>query len=671
LELLIAEMKIKITVIILLFLVSGMLTCVQPAPNLSLSYGAFLRPDGIEFRLLAPSSKRVQLVIFSSPADESGNEYPMDRSESGVWSYFLKDAGPGTLYGYRLEGPLNDSTIIVADPYSKAAVTQNTWRHIAKSLVMEPGFDWQGDTWQNIDPKDLIIYEAHLRDMTIHPSSEAKSAGSYAGFIEENQRGGIAHLKNLGVNAVQFLPLWDFANVEIPYQEEAAGMVNTWNPYERNHWGYMPTFYMAPESYYASDGSAVPGEWNGRDGRAVRELKEVVRELHRNNIAVIMDVVVNHVSNYDWHPLKYIDRELYFKLDSEGNFLSQCCGNLLDTDNEHVRTYIIESLKYWMVEYHVDGFRFDQAHLLSAETAKHILSELRSVNPQVIVYGEAWNNRGREFSELGWGSFNAHFRDVLRGDLHDFSKKGFLFGSYRPNENKNDLKTIVTGTLWGNKGIYNTPAHTINFLEVHDDYCFSDFLRLSSGQNSKDELIKDRLQHIELTPEIFKMNTMGALVLLTSQGIPLIHQGQEWAHTQVVAATNRPDSNVGKMDPNPYNKDNETNWINWEEAAQNRALVNYYSSLILLRKKYNQLRNSSLNDFRFFDLDSRFGLGYAIADDMVVFLNGSVTEILSVKLPPGKWLQLVNASEVDLNGLRIAEGYINIQPTSGTVFIRT
>ena len=171
---------------------------------------------------------------------------------------------------------------------------------------------------------------------------------------------------------MQFLPLWDFANVEIPYQEEAAGMVNTWNPYERNHWGYMPTFYMAPESYYASDGSAVPGEWNGRDGRAVRELKEVVRELHRNNIAVIMDVVVNHVSNYDWHPLKYIDRELYFKLDSEGNFLSQCCGNLLDTNNEHVRTYIIESLKYWMVEYHVDGFRFDQAHLLSAKTAKQL-----------------------------------------------------------------------------------------------------------------------------------------------------------------------------------------------------------------------------------------------------------------------------------------------------------
>tara|TARA_Y100000590_G_scaffold458578_1_gene613588 strand:- start:8134 stop:10128 length:1995 start_codon:yes stop_codon:yes gene_type:complete len=664
-------MKINKAIILLLSIVLGIIACVQPAPNLGLSYGAFLRPGGIEFRLLAPSSERVHLVIFSNPADESGNEYAMKRSENGIWSYFLREGGPGILYGYRLEGPLNDSSIIVADPYSKATVTQNTWRHVAKSLVIKTDFEWQGDTWQNIDPKDLIIYEAHLRDMTIHPSSGVKSPGSYIGFIEENQRGGIAYLKKLGVNAVQFLPLWDFANVEIPYQKEAGGMVNTWNPYQRNHWGYMPTFYMAPESYYASDGSAIPEDWNGEAGLAIHELKDVIRTLHRNNIAVIMDVVVNHVSNYDWHPLKYIDRALYFKLDSKGNFLSQCCGNLLDTDNEHVLNYIIESLNYWMVEYHVDGFRFDQAHLLSAATAQHILSELRRVNPNVIVYGEAWDNRGREFSELGWGSFNAQFRDVLRGDLHDFSKKGFLFGSYRPNENKNDLKTIVTGTLWGNGGIYNTTANAINFLEVHDDYCFSDYLRLSSGQNSKNDLIKDRLKHISLTPEIFKMNTLAALVLLTSQGIPLIHQGQEWAHTQIIAATDRPDPNVGKLDPNPYNKDNETNWVNWDETEQNQSLVSYYQSLITLRKKYPELRRSSLQDIKFFDLENEFGLGYSIKDNITIFLNGSNTEILNAKLPSGKWLQLVNSNKVDLNGIRVVEGYINIQPTSGAVFIRT
>ena len=351
-------------------------SCMQPLKKLGLSYGAFLRPDGIQFRVYAPNSTSVKLVIFNNPADSEGNEFQMNQSDSGDWSYFLQDAEHGTLYGYRLFGPLNDSNIIVADPYSKAAVTQNNWRHVAKSLVVDDSFDWEGDTWKKTHPKDLIIYEAHVRDMTIHESSNTIEKGSYLGFIEKNQKGGIQHLKTMGINAVQFLPLWDFANFEIPYKEPAAGMFNDWNPYERNHWGYMPTFFMAPESYYATDGTDKPNAWNGIEGRAVPEMKEMVKSLHKEGIAVILDIVVNHISNYDWHPLKYIDKSVYFKLDHDGNYLSQCCGNLLNTDHDKVRQYIIESLKHWMTEYHIDGFRFDQAHLLSAETATLIRNDL-------------------------------------------------------------------------------------------------------------------------------------------------------------------------------------------------------------------------------------------------------------------------------------------------------
>ena len=287
----------------------------------------------------------------------------MSSNRNGDWTIFINGLGVGTIYGYRLNGPLNDNSIIIADPYSKAAITQNSWRHVAKTLVIDESFDWQGDTWKNFDMRDLIIYEAHLRDMTRHPSSGTSYPGTYKGFIENDQNGGIAHLKRMGVNAIQLLPLWDYANVEIPYKKQVDGMFNDWNPYERNHWGYMPTFFMAPESYYASDGSRKVGDWNGASGKAVKELKEMIRELHKNDIAVILDVVINHVSNYDWHPLKFIDRDLYFHLDERGNYISQCCGNPLDTGNKHVRQYIIESLKYWMLEYHIDGFRFDQAHI--------------------------------------------------------------------------------------------------------------------------------------------------------------------------------------------------------------------------------------------------------------------------------------------------------------------
>jgi len=643
-------------------------SCADNYLNQKLSYGSFLKKGGIEFKIHAPSSNQVQLIIFDNPEDKSGAAYEMSPDGNGDWTVFVNGLGVGTIYGYRLSGPANEDSVIIADPYSKAAITQNTWRHVAKTLVVDESFDWQGDTWENFDPLDLIIYEAHIRDMTIHPSSEANYPGTYKGFIENDQNGGIVHLKRMGVNAIQFLPIWDYANIEIPYKERADGMFNDWNPYERNHWGYMPTFFMAPESYYASDGNRNIGSWNGKDGRAVKEFKELVRELHKNDIAVILDVVINHVSNYDWHPLKFIDRDLYFQLDEKGNYVSQCCGNLLDLDNKHVQQYIIESLQYWMLEYHIDGFRFDQAHLLSLETAELISNELRSINPAVIIYGEAWDNRSEELSKIEWGSFNAHFRDVIRGDLHNFEQKGFLFGSYRPKEDKSDLKSIIAGTSKISGGVYKRPHHAINFLEVHDDYCFSDFLRLSSGENKKDDLITDKLSHISLSPKLKSMNKLAAFILFTSQGIPLFHQGQEWGHSKIIAETRVPDLNVHKMDPNSYNKDNETNWVNWNELSQNQDLVDFYKALIQIRKEYPQLRKIRPQDISFYNFKNEFSLGYSFNETMIAYINGDNEEELDITLLDGKWNLLISTSDQTNNEL--SNGKITLGPKSGVLLIR-
>jgi len=637
-------------------------SCMLPVTKLGLSYGAFLRPGGIEFKIYAPSSDIVKLVIFEKVDDESGFEYPMEKLKNGDWTYFLKNAPLGTMYGYRLAGPWNDENVIVADPYSKATVTQNNWRHVAKSLVIDAAFDWEGDTWTNIHPRDLIIYEAHVRDMTVHKSSNATAKGSYLGFIEKDQNGGIEHLKSLGVNAVQFLPLWDFANFEIPYRQDADGMYNDWNPYERNHWGYMPTFFMAPESYYATDGTNEPLAWNGTDGRAISEMKSMVKSLHQEGMAVILDVVVNHISNYDWHPLKYIDKTVYFKLDEQGDFLSQCCGNLLASDHQPVRDYIIESLKYWMTDYHIDGFRFDQAHLLSAETAKFIIDELKKINPNVIIYGEAWDEKEKEFSEMGWGSFNARFRDVLRGDLHNYDEKGFLFGNFRDNETLENLQALILGT----PNIYQSPAHAVNFLEVHDDYCFNDYLRLSSSRNSRDDIIDDPMKHIELDDDLLRKNKLGALILLTSQGIPIIHQGQDWAHSQIIAETDAHDPNVGKMDRNPYNKDNETNWVNWLEKEKNKELADYYSGLIDLRRTHTEFRHTTKKDFKFQGLADH-ALGYVIRNRIAVYINGENSTAVETYLPEGEWQLIVDNEEVNLNGIRQFSGKISIPPTSGMV----
>ena len=654
---------------LILFMLLIAVSCNQPIKKIGLSYGAFLRPEGIEFRIFAPSSDIVDLIIFSKPEDDFGTAYSMERLANGDWSFFLDDSGAGTIYGYRLKGPLNDDKVIVADPYSRATITQNKWRHVAKSLVVDDPFNWEGDTWMNIHPRDLIIYETHVRDMTAHISSGANSRGSYLGFIEENQIGGVKHLEALGVNAVQLLPIWDFANVEIPYKKEAAGMINDWNPYERNHWGYMPTFYTAPESYYASDGTNELGAWNGTDGRSINEFKQLVKTLHQKDIAVILDVVVNHVSNYDWHPLKYIDKSSYFKLDDNGNYISQCCGNLLDTDSEPARQYIIESLKYWMTEYHIDGFRFDQCYLLSNETSKGIIDELKGINPNVIIYGEAWNDRENEFSKIGWGSFNARFRDIFRGDLHNYDSKGFLFGTYRPGEDLEDVQAMVMGSIKGKSGVYESPDHAINFLEVHDDYCFSDYLRMSTGLNNKDDLIKNQMNHIELKEQILKKNKLGALILLTSQGVPLIHQGQEWAHSQIISDTDAPDIHIGKMDWNPYNKDNETNWVNWEEKVQNKELVEYYSGLIKVRRSNSELRHARIKDFKFQGLSENC-LGFLIRDRVAVYLNGEIDKTIRADLPAGDWIILVDDMNVNSDGIGYISDSISLPPTSGMVLIR-
>ncbi len=214
----------------------------------------------------------------------------------------------------------------------------------------------------------------HVRDMTTHPTSTAKQKGSYLGLVEPNQNGGIEHIKSMGVNAVQLLPTQEFANVEVPYKDETTPVYNDWNPYSRNHWGYMTTFFFAPESYYASDGTDTPNAWNGTDGRAVNEFKDMIKSFHNEDIAVIMDVVYNHVSNYDWHPLKYIDRESYFRLDENGNYISHSgCGNDTQSENPKMRQLILESLKYWMTAYHIDGFRFDIGNLIDAKTRQLII----------------------------------------------------------------------------------------------------------------------------------------------------------------------------------------------------------------------------------------------------------------------------------------------------------
>ena len=638
-----------------------------------LSYGAFVEGNQTTFKIHAPRSTEVYLVIFKKPEDELGKEYPMVKNDFGDWTITRSDVDFGALYGYRISGPVNDPNIIIADPYSKATVTNNSHQHIAKSLIINEDYDWNGDQWVSIAPEDLIIYEMHIRDMTAHHSSEAYQKGTYLGLTDETQRGGIPHLIEMGINAVQIMPLQDFANVEVPFQDKNQSINNDWNPYAINHWGYMTSFFFAPESYYATDGTNKPLSWNGTDGRAVHELKDMVKAFHNKNITVIMDVVYNHVSQYDYNPLKYIDRDLYFRFDEKGNWSAKSgCGNDCKTESPVMRNLILESLKYWMTEYHVDGFRFDLGQLIDANTRDLIISELRTINPNVIILAEPWGGgyNPHGFSDQGWASFNDQFRDGLKGSVFDINDKGFLFGKLRKGDDQKFLRRLATGSLREHGGQYISSDHSVNYLESHDDLTFGDRLRITGGFNEKHEIINDPISHAKVDGDLLAMNKLGALYLFTSQGIVFMHQGQEWARSKVIANTDAPDEFEGQIDHNSYEKDNETNWLNWNEKGLNSDLVDYYKGLIQLRKKYPSLRKSNPEDFKFFDFGKQIAVGYIVKEKMAIIMNGSKTDNVSTTLPIGNWRMIVDGDSVQLDSHKIMSGEINIAPISGMVLVR-
>ena len=638
------------------------------------------------WRLFAPRAKKVRLVLFDTHDQEQGKEHEMIRDVDGVWEFLLPETYFGKYYAYRVDGPQSptemfDPTRLIADPYSKAVVTRNTYLHPGRTLIIDTsGYDWEGDTWMEYNWKDLVIYECHMRDLTAHPSSGASQElrGKYPGFIEEGITGGINHIQSLGVNAVEFLPLHDFGNIEVPYEDSVGTVFNNWNPYERNHWGYMTSYFFAPEPYYATNGNLDAEGYCGVDGRAVKELKDVVKALHKEGIAVLMDVVYNHVSEYDQNSFKYTDKKYYFRLDENQNFKAPSgCGNDFKTERPMARKLIVESIKYWMTEYHIDGFRFDLATMFDWKTVEEIFAEAKATNPKVILIAEPWGGGKYSldgFSKRGWAAWNDQFRNGIKGQ-NPKDGHGFIFGKWQGSNNIETIKRYVLGSIETQGGPFLKSAHSVNYLESHDDHTFGDFIRIGNGDVDEDSIITDLEAHVNLTPEQMKLNKLGALILFTSQGPVMIHEGQEFARSKVIAPTKVPDKDIEKIDHNSYNKDNETNWLNFHHAHLNADLMTYYQGLIELRKTHPAFRKSSAEDINFLKTETKFALGYHIdksgsgdTDEFVVLLNGNPEKPANFQLPTGQWTVIVDGAKAhDSTPPIIQSGKIEVSPTSGLV----
>lgn len=661
------------------------------------------------FRLFAPRATAVKVVLFDRADADTGAEYSMTIDADGVWEFEAPPGLYGKFYGYRLfnsaahtpdHGKGNgggntdrlaiDSGIVIADPYSRAVATENTYLQPAKSLIIDGTYDWEGDTWViPANHTQLIIYEAHVRDLTAHSSSGVSAAGTYKGLVEHDRTGGLAYLQDLGINAIELLPIQKFGTIELPYRDSATvktgGVFNTWNPYERNHWGYMTSYFFAPETYYATGGTLERGKWSGTDARAVTELKDMVKELHRKGIAVVLDVVFNHVSQYDRNPYKLIDKAYYFRLDSAGNYLSASgCGNDFKTERKMSRRMIIDCIKYWMSEYHIDGFRFDLAAMIDLDTRREILEEAKTINPNVLLIAEPWGGgkyEPAEFSGVNWAAWNDRIRNGVKGQNPNPSAPGglgFIFGKFQGDNTAKNLRSYVTGTLKEDGGLFQKAAHAINYLESHDDHTMSDFIRLGLGDVKEAQRITDVEKHARLTPKQLALHKLAALYLFTSQGAVMIHEGQEFGRSKVIAPTTVDEKKVGMIDHNSYEKDDETNYLNYNHATLNRELFSYYRGLIEMRRKFSDVFGSAAKSkLTFLETPDEWVLAYRITRDsteraknFIVILNGNPAKSADLALPAGKWSVIANGKTVTLERtLGSLTAKVLVPPSSGMILV--
>ncbi len=640
--------------------------------------GSFVKEGRTFFRVFSPSAEEVKLILFKNPEQVFGKAYDMVKDESSVWEVSREGELYGLFYGYRVKHSdiPGIENIICLDPYAKAVTTFNTYFNPRRAIVIkEDDYDWEGDEWIQMDWRDLIIYEMHIRDMTEHHSSGAEDRGTYKGLIEKGKTGGIDYLKSLGVNAVELLPVQEFANIEIPFKDSLNGKYNSWNPYERNHWGYMTAAYFAPEAYYSENVRNIEwNKWSGKEAKAVNDFKDVVKAFHKEGIAVIMDVVYNHISEYELGNLKEIDKQYYFRLNENGGYIAQSnVGNDFKTEHPMSRRLIVESVLYWMKEYHIDGFRFDLGKLIDWETIEEVIYEAQKINPQVIFVCEPWGG-GYDpsgFSVRGWGAWNDQIRNGIKGE-NPFNGQGWIFGKWYGNNDPDRIKNYVSGTLTKDKhGLFNLPEHSVNYLDSHDGYTLGDFIRLGLGDVKKDQLIEDVDEHVKLTGQQLKLNKLAALFLFTSRGITMITEGQEFARSKVIPndiAVN--DKQKGMIDHNSYDKDNETNYINYNHAKINEDLLNYYKGLIELRKKYEAFRRADYDQVHFFDVkDNPFAMGYMLdynSDKFIVLLNAS-TKMEEFLLPEGKWEILVDARSTGDEPLTVISSKAVLDPSTGLV----
>jgi isoamylase len=573
-----------------------------------LPFGATVVANGVNFSVFSSAAESCTLVLFRKHEKQPfvEIEFPRAFRIGGVYAMIVFDLDYEDLeYGYRFSGPWDpgrglrfDSSKVVSDPYARAVGGRDVWReepdwndtYQHRARLAFDDFDWEDDHPLETPTHDLIIYEVHVRGFSADPSSDINAPGTFAGIREK-----IPYLKKLGVNCLELLPVYEFDEWENSRRHPQSGELLL------NYWGYSTVAFFSPKAGYAATGNL---------GMQVDELKTTIKELHRNGIEVILDVVFNHTAEGDHRgpviSFRGIDNATYYMLTPEGYYYNfSGCGNTLNCNNPVVRNMVLDCLRYWAAEYHIDGFRFDLASILGrdqngAPLSNPPLLESLAYDPVLSkckLIAEAWDAGGLyqvgSFPAYGrWAEWNGKYRDALRRFIK--GDEGMV----------GEIATRILGSpdlYW-----YRGPSASINFITCHDGFTLRDLVSYNwkhneaNGENNNDGANDNNSwncgwegESTDPAVNALRIQQMknALTILMVSRGVPMILMGDEIGRTQ-------------QGNNNVYCQDNKLAWMDWHLVETNAGLLRFFQKAIAFRHAHPVLRSG-----RFFEYRDSVGAG--------------------------------------------------------------
>jgi pullulanase len=619
--------------------------------------GATWTAEKTTFRVWAPTADEVVLNLYESGNSSESDlieSIPMTADVNGTWVAEKEGDLNGTYYTY--SATIDGTTREACDPYARTTGV-NGKRAMVIDLDSTDPEGWENDTNPHAGESinDAVIYEGHIRDLTVSGDSGIENAGKYLGLIETGtttESGvatGLDHIKELGVTHLHILPMYDFGSVDEMYT-----YANLYN------WGYDPVNYNVPEGSYSTD------PYNGEV--RVSEVKQMVKGLHDNGISVVMDVVYNHVYSASDFCFNKLVPGYFSRVNSDGSYSNGSgCGNDTASERSMVKKYIVESVNYWADEYHIDGFRFDLVGLLDVDTINEIVETVHETHPDVIFYGEGWS-LSTDVTKAGvtlatqtnssktpdFAYFNDTIRDGLKGNVFDETATGFVSGA-------TGLEASISKCFLGNDTWCKSPSQTINYASCHDNNTLFDRLQLSRPDAEFADLVK--------------MNNLAAAIYLTAEGVPFMQAGEEMLRS-------KPNGD-GTYNSNSYNAGDTVNAINYSslDDASYAAVFEYYKGLIAFRKAHAALRLSTAEDVAAHvttldNLDAQM-VGYEItggmdgesAEEIYLVFNANA-EDKTITLPDGDWNVYINSEKAGTTPLETISGEATVGAISALVLVK-